>query len=95
MIATSLLLIILIVTAAVSGYCAVQVQKALFQRNVFFFYGPANNQSSISNLTSKNCPNLPTNTQILTYSPSFQTPQESQSFLQGNKTYIINDSETP
>jgi beta-lactamase regulating signal transducer with metallopeptidase domain len=94
--ATSLLLAILFATAALSGYSAVQVQKAFFQNNnVFFFSKPVSNQSSILNLTSESGDNLPTNSQILTISPGSQTSQESQSFLSGNKTYISNYSEMP
>jgi hypothetical protein len=94
--ATSLLLAILVATAALSGYSAVQAQKAFFQNNnVFFFSKPVSNQSSILNLTSESGGNLPTNSQILTNSLGSQTSQESQSFLSGNKTYISNYSEMP
>jgi Zn-dependent protease with chaperone function len=78
-VATSLLLVILVAAAALSGYSVLQVQKAFFQNNnVFFFNKSVSNQSSIFNVTSENSGNFGINSQILTNSFGSQTSQESQ-----------------
>jgi len=85
-VATSLLLVILAATAALSGYSVMQVQKAFFQNNnVFFFNKSVGNQSSLSNLTSENSGNFRINSQILKNSLGSETSRISRASCQLTK----------